>query len=222
MRPLDSLLPRDALWGSLKPSYRPQAANDSSRDWPRRVLRASEEAKATDKTTRRSLFTRRHDDADLSNVHPSARIPTIMAPEPDCEDEDMSGIDLTNLCPPIQSPSFSIGSERSTSPRPSQLVWDAQEETWVRTEELPTQGFGVTVEPQFHSVRSSTPSHPHHILYDDHDLPDEPPPCYVQSQLEEASRRANMRELLPQPRSRDTSPGSRWETVWARRVGQRV
>ena len=63
------------------------------------------------------------------------------------------------------------------------------------------------------------------VLQDEYAAPNEPPPCYVQSQLEEATKRAARREAAnpvanDQVQIGETTPESRWESVWARRVGR--
>ncbi|KAI9843591.1 MAG: hypothetical protein M1838_002540 [Thelocarpon superellum] len=267
-------LPRDPTWGGFVPDHRPRTAVEAPRDWQHQVLSSYHDGKLGEKHGG-SLAVPTSPPGNRSSPRPE--IPRIEAPEMDSDDEDLGGIDLTNLCPPIQSPSFSLYSERTPSPRPStQLVWDPQEETWLRTEEfvppraglslgpsmppssgtpqglglapspgLPhglglsqsssvPQGLGLRMEVRSPPMPTTPQSTQTTIFFEEEmDLPDEPPPCYVQSQLEEASRRAafgppsrpstrpSTPGLVPDyPPSAEQSPNTRWEAVWARRVSR--
>ncbi|KAI9810373.1 MAG: hypothetical protein M1832_001354, partial [Thelocarpon impressellum] len=163
------------------------------RAWPR-PMKSCDELKPGKKSIRALFFRRKRSVSDTcSNASAGT---TDDEGEEDGRD-GLHGVDLTTLCPPIHSPAFSAA-ERSPSPRPSQLVWDEAEETWLRIEEVPVQGMGLGLDERpGHGARSAPPATI--MLHDDSDTLDEPPPCYVQSQLEEASRRAVAVRRPPPP-----------------------
>ncbi|KAI9806261.1 MAG: hypothetical protein M1825_006376 [Sarcosagium campestre] len=154
-------------------------------------------------------------------LDPISRQPCAATVSGPIEDEDVP-LDLSNLCPPPSTPEFSASPERTASPAPNALIWLPDEEVWIKAgpsvdaaEAERAQWERAQREAQMMQLSNllHPPSSPPRIVLDDDDdhcqlLTPEvvPPPCYVQSQWEEATKRQTAR------------PGW-WESVAERRLG---
>ncbi|KAI9679767.1 MAG: hypothetical protein M1817_004781 [Caeruleum heppii] len=237
MAPLSGLMAREVSAASLRESKRPHSACEvvaPRQDRHRSSIKSSEDSHSTHKSSTegrrgmRALFSRKRSTSSLRSN------PTFHHTDDDESDEDFSGVDLTNLCPPIQSPTFRpsasplcLTPEPTPSPRPSQLIWDPNDETWLKAEDVTLRqgsGIGGFEERSSRTSAMSQAAQATIVLHEEghHD----PPPCYIQSQLEEASRRnPNTRRNISSPNTEETLSRTSAEeyrptSPWARRANR--
>ncbi|KAI9755506.1 MAG: hypothetical protein M1815_004919 [Lichina confinis] len=117
-------------------------------------------------------------------------------------------VDLSTLCPPPVMPTPRPAQDRTVPPPSSTLVWVADEERWMRRVEHPHPHPHPTTEDSIPQAelpdilelprhdRSALPSPTISLSMLEEDGDADAPPSYVQSQLEEARRRAHLRRTL--------------------------
>lgn len=113
-------------------------------------------------------------------------------------------VDLSTLCPPPVMPTPRPAHDRAVPPPPSTLIWVPDEERWMRRVERPhpatedsiPQAELPEIPESWRPDRSALPSPAISVCMFEEDGDADAPPSYVQSQLEEARRRAHLRRTV--------------------------
>ncbi|KAI9803673.1 MAG: hypothetical protein M1833_000585 [Piccolia ochrophora] len=187
-------------------------------DWRHRSHSSMDAGHADRKSIRSLFFSKKRSASNLQQPPPPPPKDEYLGRNEQPE-EDVQ-LDLSSLCPPPSTPEFVATPERIPSPAPSSLIWLPDEEMWMKAEpsmepveEKTAHRRQIEQEAQLMQLsfllnnQSSAPT----IVLDD--PPDQegsgadgvPPPCYVQSQWEEATKR-------------QTTQASWWGSVAQRRL----